>query len=96
MKQIIKSLYQNSRNKEVIELIFNAFNKDWEVCNYVAKNTRTPASILEKLSKDENENVCLQAIENLNYKKSRNKNPWFYYLKDLFYNLFKKKKKEGE
>ena len=119
MKQILKSLYQNSRNKEVKKLIFNTFNEDYIirisvvripstpvssleklsndedyfVRSSVAENPRTPVYVLEKLSKDKESIVRLCVIKNLNDKKSINKISFLDYLKDLFYNLFKKKKK---
>ena len=54
MKPILKSLYQNSRNKEIKDLIFDAFNKDYIMRFYVAENPKTLIHVLEYLSKDEN------------------------------------------
>ncbi len=55
MKLIIKSLYQNSRNKYIKELILDSFNKDCNIRFSVAQNSITSTSILEYLSKDEND-----------------------------------------
>ena len=70
MKSILKSLYQYSRNKEIKDLIFGAFNKDYEVRASVALNPSTPASILEKLSNDEDYFVRMYVAKNKNTPKS--------------------------
>lgn len=106
--QYIKDLIFNTFNKHwiarcsvarnpntpisVLEFLSN--DKNFYVRTNVAINPSTSISILNKLSKDKDYYVCSSVVENLKYKKLRNKNPWFYYLKDLFYNLFKKKKRE--
>lgn len=121
MKQILKSIYQNSRNKYIKKLILDSFNKNYNVRYSIARNKEIPIPVLEKLSNDENWEVRLAVArnknspiptldklsndtdldvraavaENLNDKKSINKNSFLDYLKGLFYNLFKKKKKRG-
>ena len=52
MKAILKSLYQNSRNEYIKELIFNTFHKNENIRASVASNSNTPVSVLEYLSKD--------------------------------------------
>ena len=65
MKQILKSLYQNSRNKYIKELILDSFNKNHHVRFSVAKNIDAPVSILEYLSKDKDWQVRYSVAENL-------------------------------
>lgn len=86
------SIAKNS-NVPVSILEFLYKDEDEYVHYYVAGNPNTPIDILEFLSKDKENIVRLCAIRNLNDKKSINKNSFLDYLKDLFYNLFKKKKK---
>ena len=66
MKAILKSLYQNSRNKKILKLIFDAFNKDYYIREAVAQNQRTPISILEKLSNDKKSFVRVSVARNPN------------------------------
>ena len=82
MKLIIKSLYQNSRNKYIKELILDSFNKDRNIRISVAENPNTPAYVLEKLSKDEYYNVRYAVVENLSTPEyilevlSKDENDW--------------------
>lgn len=71
MKQILKYLYQNSKNIEIKKLIFDAFNKNKYVREYVAENDNTPIPVLEKLSKDENGWVRYWVAENPNWKNKK-------------------------
>ena len=70
MKPIIKSLYQYSRNEEIKNLIFDAFSKDWYTRYYAARNSRIPISILEKLSNDEDFDVCFLALSKIQNGKT--------------------------
>lgn len=66
MKAIIKSLYQNSINKKVKELIFNAFSKYYNIRISAGFNPNTPASVLEYLSNDQNDWIRCYVAENIN------------------------------
>ena len=70
MKSILKSLYQYSRNKEIKDLIFGAFNKDYGIRQQVADNQNAPKYILEKLSNDEDYFVRMYVAKNKNTPKS--------------------------
>ncbi len=98
MKAVLKSLYQNSRNKEIKNLIFNAFNKDHNIRNFAAYNINTPISILEKLSNDKDYSVRGYVAENINTpiptleKLSKDENGWVRHY--VFINLNWTKKYE--
>ena len=64
MKSILKTLYQNSRNKRIRELIFKALNKNENIRYFAAHNISTPVSILDRLSGDQDYSVRSYVAEN--------------------------------
>ena len=66
MKLILKHLYQNSRNEEIKNLIFYAFNKDNVIRSNVLKYKNTPDYILERLSNDKDRTIRSAVTQNPN------------------------------
>ena len=82
MKQILKCLYQNSRNKEIKELIFKSFNESYHIRYQVAKDKSTPNPVLDFLSKykdfyvriavTRNHNTPVSILEKLSNDENKN------------------------
>ena len=55
MKSILKQIYQNSKfdNSEVMQLIIDSFDENVIIRWSIARKSKTPISVLKKLSEDE-------------------------------------------
>ena len=67
MKSILKQIYQNSKfdNSEVMQLIIDSFDENAIIRWSIARKSKTPISVLKKLSEDEDWHIRYDVAYNL-------------------------------